>query len=201
MSLNGSCQKLFQTIGLDKGFFTGVKLALLSVSPMLLYSLIWGTWDDSISLMKLFNIVVIGAFFEELFFRGFLLGQLFRYAKWGFILAGLIVTVIFGCGHLYEGTDIVSSIMAGLVTGLESLLFGWIFIECKYNLWCSIFLHMFMNFAWSSFAIADNEAVGDITTNVFRILTVVMAIMWIVIYKRKNNIPYYITKVTLWTNK
>ncbi|MCS2956564.1 CPBP family glutamic-type intramembrane protease [Bacteroides salyersiae] len=33
--------------------------------------------------MKLFNIVVIGAFFEELFFRGFLLGQLFRYAKWG----------------------------------------------------------------------------------------------------------------------
>lgn len=56
-------KKLFQTIGLDKGFFTGVKLALLSVSPMLLYSLIWGTWDDSISLMKLFNIVVIGAFF------------------------------------------------------------------------------------------------------------------------------------------
>ncbi len=85
---------------------------------MLLYAVVFGKWNSNSSLWYLFNATVIAGFFEELFFRGILMGQLFRYAKWGFVPSMLIASVIFGIGHIYQGADLVSSILAGVVTGL-----------------------------------------------------------------------------------
>lgn len=112
-----------------------------------------------------------------------------------------MVSVIFGLGHIYQGTDITTSILAGVVTGLGGLLFGWIYIETNYNLWCAVFLHILMNFSWTAFSVSDDGAIGGTGLNIVRMLTVVLAIALVVVYKKKKGMPYLVTRKTLWTNK
>ncbi len=185
-------------LGLDKNVLRAIIYGIICVLPMLLYSIIYGSWDSSLPVIKFINIIMVSGFFEELFFRGFLFGQLFRYAGWGFIPASLIVAIIFGCGHLYQGTDLMSSLSAVLVTGLGSIFFSWVYVECEYNLWCPIFLHTLMNFSWSAFIISSNGAVGNIATNIFRIMTIIIAIALVIFYKRKNGMSYQVTAKSLW---
>lgn len=194
-------KNLAEAVGLKRSPIRGISYALLCVLPMLLYVIIFGEWNNNVSLLYLFNATIVAGLFEEFFFRGLLLGQLFRYAKWGFIPAILVASVIFGFGHIYQGTDITSSVMAGVITGLGGLLFGWIYIETKYNLWCSIFLHILMNFSWSSFSITDNGAIGNTGLNIVRFLTVVIAVSLIVIRKKKKDEPYLVNTKTLWVNR
>lgn len=190
-----------KAIGLDKGFIQGIAYSSLCILPMLLYVLILGKWNNSISLVYLFNATVVAGFFEELFFRGLLVGQLFRYAKWGFLPTILIASCIFGLAHISQGTNIPTSILAGLITGLGGILFGWIYIETNYNLWCNAFLHILMNFTWTAFSIVDNGAIGNIGINMARALTILLAIGLIIFYKRKKRIPYLINLNTLWNNR
>lgn len=189
-----------KSIGLNRNILQGFAFGVISTLPMLLYVLAFGKWNDSISLLYLFNATVIAGFFEELFFRGLLLGQLFRYAKWGFLPAILVASCIFGLGHISQGTDIMSSVLAGLVTGLGGVLFGWIYIETNYNLWCSIFLHILMNFSWTAFSDVNNGAVGNTRINIVRVLTIIIAICLVILYKRKKKIPYVVRFKTLWVN-
>lgn len=189
------------SIGLKGSMIHGFIYALLSVLPMLLYVIINSKWNNTISLWYLFNATIIAGFFEELFFRGLLFGQLFRYAKWGFIPAILIVSIIFGLGHIYQGTDLTSSALAGVVTGLGGVLFGWIYVETNYNLWCCAFLHILMNFSWTAFSNADNGAIGTMELNIVRLLTVLIAICLVIIYKKKQKKPFLINMKTLWINK
>lgn len=193
-------KNLIESIGLKKSALQGFVYALICALPMLVYVMCVGKWNNTLSVWHLFNATLIGGLFEELFFRGLLFGQLFRYAKWGFIPAILIASVIFGLGHIYQGTDVTSSILAGVVTGLGGLLFGWIYVETNYNLWCSIFLHILMNFSWTAFSIADNGAIGNTGLNIARILTLIMAIFLIVVHKKKKGEPYLINPRTLWIN-
>ncbi len=193
-------KNLIESIGLKKSPLHGFVYALICTLPMLVYVMCVGKWNNTLSVWHLFNATLIGGLFEELFFRGLLFGQLFRYAKWGFIPAILIASVIFGLGHIYQGTDVTSSILAGVVTGLGGLLFGWIYVETNYNLWCSIFLHILMNFSWTAFSIADNGAIGNTGLNIARILTLIMAIFLIVVHKKKKGEPYLINPRTLWIN-
>ena len=187
-------------LGLDKNVMKAIIYGTISILPMLIYSIICGSWDGSLPVIKFFDIIIIAGFFEELFFRGFLFGQLFRYAGWGFIPASMIVAVIFGCGHLYQGSSLMASLTAGLITGLGSIFFSWIYVECEYNLLCPIVLHIFMNFSWSAFTISSNGAVGSTVTNIFRILTVIIAIALVIFHKRKNGISYQVTAKSLWIN-
>ncbi len=128
------------------------------------------------------------------------MGQLFRYAKWGFLPAVLTVSCIFGLGHLSQGSDMISSAMAALVTGLGGILFGWIYIETNYNLWYSVFLHVLMNFSWTAFTLSGNGAVGTLGSNLVRMLTVVLSIGLVVLYKRNKKLPYILNLRTLWSN-
>lgn len=192
---------LLESIGLRKSPLHGLVYALLCTLPMLIYVIAVGKWNNTLSFWHLFNATVVGGLFEEFFFRGLLFGQLFRYAKWGFIPAIAIASVIFGFGHIYQGTDITSSILAGVVTGLGGLLFGWIYVETNYNLWYSIFLHILMNFSWTAFPVADNGAIGNTGLNVVRGITLIIAIFLVVVRKKKKGEPYFINTKTLWVNK
>ena len=194
-------KEILKSIGLDRNIIQGFTYGFICVVPMLLYMLLFGRWNNSISLLYLFNATVVAGFFEELLFRGLLFGQLFRYAKWGFLPAILVASFIFGLGHIYQGTDITSSILAGLITGLGGILFGWIYIETNYSLWCNAFLHILMNFSWTAFSNVNNGAIGDVGTNIARALTIIIAVCLVIFYKRKKNIPYIVTFKKLLINK
>jgi len=170
--------------GLGSGLLTGVSTAFIFCFPMLLgYAFLSGftirlSWESF-----LFG-CVMAAIFEELLFRGFLFGQLFRYGGWGFIPAGLLSAFIFGAGHLYQSNEIFGALSVFLITALGGMWFAWLYIEWNFNLWISIFMHFFMNLWWTAFNV-DESATGGLLANVFRITTIALSIIYTIHMKRK----------------
>lgn len=86
---------------------------------------------------------VIGGLLEEMLFRGFLLTRIatfFKSEKLGFTFGIIILSVLFGLAHLYQGWSGV------LNTGLVSVLLGIVFIKYNKNLWYAVFTHGFIDF-------------------------------------------------------
>ena len=154
---------------------------------MFVVNLIFGhfefTWNN------LLRKAVFPGFFEELLFRGFFFGILYRYCKWNFVAAALVAAVIFMLGHAYQATDTLSLVLVFGVTALGSVLFSWLYKEWNFNLWVPIALHIGMDFVWSLMPIDGVEnSVGNIAANVGRIITIVAAIVITIVYKKRLTI-------------
>jgi predicted membrane channel-forming protein YqfA (hemolysin III family) len=91
--------------------------------------------------------------------------------------------------HLYQGYDIISTLLAVLVTGLGGILYSWMYVEWNYRLWISISLHTFMDVAWMILPVGEEGygAAGNIATNVGRTITVALAIGATIYFKRKRG--------------
>lgn len=161
--------------------------ALLCSLPMLLAFAVTGTVNPALSFEAIFRPAITAPFVEELAFRGYLFGQLYKRARWGFWPASLSVGLIFGLAHIWSpaagmlGIGELGGIV--LITGLGSVLFGWLLIRWQFNLWVPIALHMFMNLWWDVFAV-DETALGGTVANVARLLTVGLAIV-LTIYRNR----------------
>lgn len=191
-------KNILSAMGIDKGFWKGLGLAFLFTLPMLIGYAVVGEWNGEINLRSFYYVVILAPLAEELFFRGFLFGQLFRFGGWGFIPAGLLSALIFGSMHLYQADDLGSAIGIFAMTGMGGMWFAWLYIEWGRNLWLSIFLHAFMNCYWTTFAVADNAA-GGFYANVFRTATIVLTVV-ATIYLQKRSGKKVISKSTLWLN-
>lgn len=194
-----SPKNIFKSMGIDKGFWKGLGWAFLFTLPMLIGYASLGEFNAEISYKKFYWMVILAPLAEELFFRGFLFGQLFRFGGWGFIPAGLLSALIFGSMHLYQADDFGSAVGVFMMTGMGGMWFAWLYIEWGKNLWLSIFLHFFMNAYWGVFAIADNAA-GGFNANVFRTITIVATIV-VTIYFQKRNGTKTISSQNLWRSK
>jgi membrane protease YdiL (CAAX protease family) len=175
--------RLYRWFGLKNNVFHALLFGLACTSPMLIGFLFNFKVDRSLTTDYLIILTISSAFFEEVIFRGYLFGMLYRNTKWGFFPSVLLGSVIFGLIHLYQAKDLLESTGIFLITFLGSLLFSWVYAEWKLNLWFAIFLHFFMNLNWSVFAVDDN-GLGGVLANFFRFGTLALAVM-----------------VTLWWNK
>lgn len=180
------------SFNLAKPFF----IALLFSLPMLLGGLIFFDFNHDISVPNLIAGTIVAGFVEELFYRGFLFGQLYKYTKLGFISSIFIGAVIFATGHLYQSQNSLELAGIFMITFLGAILFAWLYVEWNYNLWVPIFLHSFMNFAWYIFEM-DETALGGTLPNLLRCLTIMLAIVFTIIYKKNKNQQLIITKNTL----
>ena len=79
------------------------------------------------------------AFGEELFYRAFLITRLIDYTTIGQGLAILISGIIFGAVHFAEGP------VGILSNGAFGILFGWIYVRSRRNLWITIIGHGLLN--------------------------------------------------------
>ena len=192
-------RNIFKELRLHKGFVFGLSFAFVLVLPMLISSAIIGEIDENINFEVLLKKTVLAGFFEEFLFRGFLFGILFRKLKWGFIPASLIGAVIFGLGHLYQGSTAGETTGIFLVTFMGAVWFAWLFIEWKENLWIPVFLHIFMNLSWVLFDVGNN-ALGDYVTNIFRIITIALTVIITIIYNKKKD-KFSINRKILFVNK
>ena len=192
--------KIFDHLGLSKNILQGLILALLFVVPMFLGGFIFYPFNPKISIPNLIAGTILAGLFEELYFRGFLFGQIFRNTKLGFIPSIIVGALVFASAHLYQSQDF--STMAGIfiTTFLGSIFFAWLFVEWDYNLWVPIFLHTFMNLSWNLFNVSDN-ALGDLFSNLFRGLTIAAAIVLTIFYKKKHGQKLTINRYTLLENK
>ncbi|PIF01181.1 MAG: CPBP family intramembrane metalloprotease [Maribacter sp.] len=173
-------------------------LALLFALPMFLGGLVFFGFNREVSIPGLIAGTIVIGFVEELFFRGFLFGQLFKYTRLGFIPSIIIGAVIFAMGHLYQSQDVLELIGIFSITFMGAILFAWLYVEWNYNLWLPIFLHSLMNLAWHLFEM-DETALGGMLPNVFRGLTIALAIVFTIVYKKRRNKGLMITKGNLMT--
>ncbi len=172
--------------GFDSGMLTGVKMAFIFCLPMLAGYGFLADFTVRIDWQSFWFGCVVAAIFEELLYRGFLFGQLFRYGGWGFIPSALLNAVLFGSGHLYQSNDVSGAIGVFTITALGGMWFAWLYIEWNNNLWIAIFMHFFMNSWWTSFNIDDNAA-GGFMANIIRGTTIALSIIYTVRMKRKTG--------------
>lgn len=185
------------TLGLNRSIVKGVVFPFICVLPMFIGFAFFFPFNSDLTSVEILVTGVAAAFFEEFIFRGFLFGQLFRFTKLGFVPAILLGAFLFASMHLYQSPDLPTLIGVFATTFMGAVLFAWLFVEWNYNLWIPIFLHFFMNLAWMLFAVSDN-AFGGFYANVFRIMTIALAIIGTLVYKRKKQLPLTINKETIW---
>lgn len=150
-------------------------MAFVFTLPMLVGYYLLGHYNNEYSFIKNITFAFKDGFREEVFYRAFLFGQLFRQVKLGFIPAVAINGLIFGVSHLYQAHDIGESIAVFAVTFAGSVWFAWLFVEWRNNIWLPIWLHTLMNFYWDLFS-NDNTAMGGLLLNLPRMLTVAFSV-------------------------
>ena len=185
-----------EELGMRKQFGRPLIFALLCTLPMFIGYGILSGFEVSISKNTMVRGVLCAALFEELYFRGFLFGQLFRKARLGFFPAAMTGALFFGAAHIYQGNSPLDSLGVFAITFMGAGFFAWAYVEWKYNLWIPIFLHLFMNLSWTMFTIGDN-AMGGLWANIFRAITIALVIIGTIRYKRRNQIPMVITRDNL----
>lgn len=191
---------LFESLGLNKSITNGFLFSLICTLPLLIgFSSVFD-FNSKISIDTLLISIVSAGFFEELFFRGFLFGQLFKNTKLGFVPSVFLGAFFFGLIHLYQSTELMELVGIFLITFLGGILFAWVYAEWNYNIWIPIFLHILMNLSWELFSVSNN-ALGGIYSNVFRLISIGFIIAITILYKKKKGMKLKINKNTIWIKK
>jgi len=175
-------ESVFEALGLSSNIGKGILIGVAFTLPMFIgYAWQVGLQND-IKISSILTNAAYPGFSEELIYRAFFIGLLFRYTRLGFFPIVVLVSLLFGAGHLYQGESVIHSIMVMLVTSFGSLFFAWIFFEYKWNLWLPITMHALMNLCWSIFALDTNDAAGNGIANTFRVFTILLAV-FVTLYK------------------
>ena len=169
-------QSVWNALGLDTPVMKGLGWAFVFTLPMFLgYWIVCGI-NKEVTTEDVVFWSIVSPFAEELFYRALLIGFMFRFLRMGFLPAALIVSIIFGLGHLSQANELMESIGVFGLTLFGSLLFGWIYLEWKNNLWIAFGMHLFMNLYWNIFDIEASNALGGWAANIFRFATIALAI-------------------------
>ncbi|HTN47045.1 MAG TPA: type II CAAX endopeptidase family protein [Flavipsychrobacter sp.] len=194
--INGNSNVLAD-LGLGKGIVQGIAMALLFATPMLLGGLLFFQLHKDLEPEQLIASTLVAGLAEELFFRGFLFGQLFRHTPLGFLPSILGGAIIFAVGHLYQSKELSELIGVFAVTFLGAILFAWLYVEWNFNLWVPLFMHTFMNLAWALFDMAPNAG-GHVNSNMLRALTIILAIATTILYRKRRLGKMAVNRSTLW---
>ncbi|WP_407404945.1 CPBP family intramembrane glutamic endopeptidase [Chryseobacterium sp.] len=186
--------------GFNKNILLGLVFAGLATIPMFIGGMIFFKLNTSLSFEYVIKMALIAGFFEELYFRGFLFAQLFKKTKLGFILSIFIGALIFSLFHLFGAQSFIEILGIFISTFIGAILFAWLYVEWNYNIWIPIFLHTFMNLAWVTFSLSENSS-GNLYSNIFRILTILCAIVFTILWKRHKGEIFLINRTTIWLKK
>ncbi len=178
--------------GLGTNATEALKMAFVFCLPMLVGYAFLSNFSISLTWSGFLLGCLWAAVSEELFFRGFVFGQLFRFAGWGFLAAGGLNALVFGSAHLYQAGDWGSALGIFMVTALGGMWFAWLYIEWDNNLWMPMAMHFFMNLWWTAFE-AGQDAAGGLAANLFRAATIAFSIIWTIRMKRQRGLPLVIT--------
>ena len=184
-------------LGMDKSLLKDISFTFLITLPMMVGYFLFAS-SKEFNLVKVITLALLPGFNEELIFRGFIFGQLFNRARWGFIPAVAFNAFLFATGHLYQSFNLVSAIGIFLVTFIGSGWFAWLWAEWENNPWVPAGLHFFMNLWWIIFKMGHNALGGNIA-NLFRILTIALSII-VTVKMRKVKGRFLVTRLNLLKN-
>ena len=184
--INRGKDSIINALGLEHPFLPAFYKAMIMTAPMMLGYAISANFAIEITWMGFVVGCVWAAFSEEIVYRAFLFGQLFRFGGWGFIPAGLANAIIFGSAHLYQANDVQTALGVFATTALGGMWFAWLYIEWEDNLWIPMSLHFLMNLWWSIFSVGDN-ALGGLYANIFRVATIAISVVWTIRMRKKKG--------------
>ena len=191
-------KSIITSLGLDSSILKGLAYSFVFTLPLCFGFAIFGKYNSEITLSAIVRQCVLAALFEEIVFRGFMFGQLFRYSKVGFFWAAFFPAILFGLGHIYQGHDIISSLAAFGITFIGALYFSWIYVEWNFNLWMPICLHFFMNLSWQLFIIDGTEvASGGLISNILRTSSIALAIAMTLVHRKREKSKIF--NYPIWT--
>lgn len=181
-------KEVFSFLGLSGNILKGFGIALLCVLPLYIVFPFLGNLNTDLAFDVVYDRSILTGFKEELVFRAFMFGLLFRYAKTGFFWAVILPALYFGSVHLYQGSDALSAFAAFGVTFIGAIYFSWMYVEWNFNIWIPAGLHMLMNGAWHIFTMEGTEiAAGGLISNIVRIASIALAIAVTLYYHKKRG--------------
>lgn len=189
----------YNVLGVDiEGFQRYLLAAVVCCTPMVIgYAYLSNALNLSIT--GIITGSIYAGVFEEIIFRAALFCVLFRFCRWGFIPAALISSTIFGLGHIYQGHDAISAVMAVAITTIAGTWFAWLFCECGYRIWFPLWMHIFMNAAYGIFSMSGGAA-GDLKGNLFKATAIILSILYVNLLIRRGK-PRQITLSTLFKKR
>ena len=180
-------KNLLQVWGFDKMPWRGLGFAFLCTLPLpLVYSFAYPISDLSTLSLRYLNSAILPGISEEVLFRCFLFGVLFRVAGWGFLPAAILGALIFGLAHLYQGKAILDSLAVVGITSVAGLWWAWVYVEWDYNPWVPIGFHIFMN-GWFVIFTVSNSAILPIVGEIARVSVVLISIAVTLMLKQRNG--------------
>jgi uncharacterized protein len=172
-----SKESVLKVLGLRNNLLKGIAVGVAFTLPMIIGYASQVGFQDDITWQNLLIYSGYAGFFEELVYRAFFIGIMFRFTRLGFFPVVLLVSPIFGAAHLYQATSFMHGFSVFAITTLGSMFFAWLFVEYKWNLWVPITMHILMNACWSVFDLQATDAAGNALANTFRFFTIGFAVL------------------------
>jgi len=147
-------------LGLAKRFWFGLAIGTLAVAPMWLGFVFTAPLDPEFSIASTLYLAVLSPIEEEIVFRGYAFGQLYRRVGWRFWLAIVVTAGVFGILHVGQGTSLGQAVGVFLFTAVGGAFFAWLFVKWDGNLWVPIVVHAEMNMNWNVFDVGETAVAG-----------------------------------------
>ena len=160
-----------------KGFLLGFVCTL----PMLFLGFICRT--ASPSHYEVLYTAISPGLTEEIFYRAFMFGLLVQAARVPMWPAAIITAIIFGLAHIDITPDAGQTILGQLnawnaMIAVGGLMFAWLYVLSRWNLWLVIALHIGMNLWWDMFDLTDTPF-GAVGATLARIIPIGLAVMFV----------------------
>lgn len=180
-------RRAFAALGLTASPWPALLFAFGCTAVIGVYALATAPLADNIAMNVMRGAVLPGAA-EEILFRAFLFGVLYRFAGWGFLPAALLSSCVFGIEHVYQGGDAMEALGIAVLTGIGGLWWSWLLVEWRWNAWVPIAFHVLMNAWFEMFTMADN-AMGDAAFIGVRLGCIVLSVVVTLVIARRRGGP------------
>ena len=170
-----SPKKMLEMLGLNKGIGLAFALALIAALPLLLGMQYLYGFNKEVSFADFWIMGIHPGYYEEILYRGFVIGILIRYAKWPTIIPLVVSSLLFAMGHLYQAHNMSESIAVFFMAFGVGTGFYMFYKYTNWNHWFPLFLHSFMDTATT---ISNWQGTINMSTqdNIFRGSTIALAI-------------------------
>lgn len=171
--------RLLRTAGVAAPVLRPLLIHLAIFVPTGLLCALVATFAEGLELSDLLWLGFGGPLSEEIVFRGLAVGGLMLLAGWRFLPAVILPALVFGIAHAAQGSSAIDTLAIVAITLIGGLVFGWLFVRWRFNLWPAIFAHVGLNALWTIFALGDT-AIGGWFGNVLRLVLIGMlvAVAW-----------------------
>lgn len=175
-------------LGLRQSAWKGLLFAFaVTLLLGIVFALIAPLSDLATLVPRFLNYALFSPFAEEVLFRCFLFGLLYRVAKWRFLPAAILGAVIFGLGHLHQGNTLADAVGVFAITLAAGLWWAWMYVQWNFNAWVPIGLHVFMN-GWFNIFEVSQSAQLPIAGEITRLIVVFVSVVVTLALKRRDLI-------------